>query len=471
MAPVTVNGGCGGPGGCDCGRDASSDPVSDGGTQAFQSADFGRLQGHELADDLGTDTDHCIRCGFCTNACPVFAETKWESVSPRGHANVIKAYLDGDLDEPEQIEENLDLCIKCKQCVAPCPAGVEIPKLVIRANERLNEEEGSTLGDRLFADPRRLNALGSLAAPLSNLLSTIGPVRSVMESVLGIDARRPLPTFHRETFQDWYADHEPATPVGGDDLDRDVAVYVDCYVNYNAPEIGKAAVTVLERAGANVSLADPGCCGRAALSKGFVSAAETNADAALPSLADLVAEGRDVVCIEPSCAAMLKDEFLDMFDDPRAAQVADNAYELMEYLEEVFSQSPKALPMGALDEHVAVHSHCHTKHLGIDGAAAAVLSRIPDLAVDEPHVSCCGMAGSFGYQSEYYDLSMDIGENLFAQIRDSGGDPVATGFSCRSQIKDGMDDLAEHPVQVLERATRPERVPVESSTVTVTTDD
>ena len=453
MTPVTAEGGCGGPGECSCGHGGPpGEAVSDGGTEAFQPADFGRLQGHELADDLGTDTDHCIRCGFCTNACPVFAETKWESVSPRGHANVIKAYLDGDLEDPEQIEENLDLCIKCKQCIAPCPAGVEIPKLVIRANERLNEEEGTALGDRLFADPRRLNALGSLAAPVSNLLSKLGPVRSVMESVLGIDARRPLPTFHRETFEDWYAAHDPAPAVG--DLDRDVAVYVDCYVNYNAPTIGKAAVTVLERAGADVSLADPGCCGRAALSKGFVAEAEANADAALPPLADLVAAGRDVVCVEPSCAAMLKDEFRDLFDDPRATQVADNAYELMEYLDHVLAEEPEALPVGPLDEHVAVHSHCHTKHLGIDGAAASVLERIPDLTVDEPYVPCCGMAGSFGYQSEYYDLSMDIGENLFGQIRDSGGDPVATGFSCRSQIKDGMDEPAEHPVQVLERATR-----------------
>lgn len=456
-------------------RDSSDDgstPATDGGVQAdpeapgvpsiasetVGSADFGRLQGHEHLDDLGLDTDHCIRCGFCTNACPVFEETGWESVSPRGHANVINSYLDGDLhddEEPDHFKENLDLCIKCKQCIAPCPAGVEIPKLVIRANEQYNEEHGTSLGDRVFANPRRANRLGSLVAPLSNRLNRIGPVRRLMETILGIDARRELPEFHRETFEDWFADHTPDPSIGDADLDRDVAVFVDCYVNYNFPDIGAAAVRVLERMGARVELAENGCCGRAALSKGMITEAEAYADADVHHLAELVAAGYDIVCVEPSCAAMLKDEYTDMYDSPRVDAIADNSYELMEYVARHLTENDGLLAFDPVDRHLAYHSHCHTKHLGIDTAAADVLRRVPGTSVDEPHVSCCGMAGSFGYQAKYYDLSMDIGEGLFAQIRESDGDPVATGFSCRSQIKDGMDVSAEHPVEVIEESTRP----------------
>ncbi len=461
--------GCG-PGGCGCG-DGPSMPrrVADGGaesapavdpaettpgTGAIPPADFGAGQGHEPGDDLATDTEHCIRCGFCTNACPVFAETGWESVAPRGHANVINAYLEGELDdEAANVKENLDLCIKCKQCVAPCPPGVEIPKLVIRATEKYHEEEGLTLADRAFAAPRTLNALGSRAAPLSNAFGRFGPVRAAMQRALGIDARRSLPEFHRETLADWFADREPEPAAGTGD--RRVALFLDCYVNYNDPGVGRAAVRVLERLGATVELVDAGCCGRAALSKGLVDDAEAKADAAVGPLVERVEAGWDVVAVEPSCAAMLADEYRDLFDDERVERLAEHSYELMEYLAGALEADPDALSFDPLEAHVASHSHCHAKHLGIDGAAGAVLRRVPGLEVDEPHVSCCGMAGSFGYQAEYYDLSMRIGERLFEQVRASGGDPVATGVSCRAQLADGLGVEPEHPVELVERSTRP----------------
>lgn len=419
-----------------------------GEIDGIAGADFGRLQGHELADDLGTDSEHCIRCGFCTTACPVFEETKWESVSPRGHANVIAAYLDGELQDEEQFEENLDLCIKCKQCIAPCPAGVEIPKLVMRAHKKHREEAGTTIGDRLFAHPRRINRLGSIAAPISNVVGRLGPVRAVMESVLGIDARRPLPSFERPTLEAWFDEHRPAPAEGG--LDRDVALFVDCYVNYNEPSVGTAAIKVLERMGVDVRLAENTCCGRAALSKGFVDEAEAYADEHIDYLVGLVDDGFDLVAVEPSCAAMLKDEYTDFYAADAVERLAANSYELMEYLDKHLDRS--ALDFEPVDRSIAVHSHCHTKHLGIDRAAANVLDRIPGLSVDEPQVPCCGMAGSFGYQADYYELSLDIGEDLFAQLRASRGDPVATGFSCRSQIRDGMDTTAHHPIELVEES-------------------
>lgn len=419
----------------------------DGGVTEVESADFGRLQGHEPGDDLATDNDHCIRCGFCTTACPVFEETGWESVSPRGHANVIAAYLDDDLEDQAAFAENLDLCIKCKQCIAPCPAGVEIPKLVMRAHEKHKAETGISIADRLFAHPWRMNRLASLTAPVSNLLMQAGPVRSLLETIAGIDARRPLPTAARTTFEDWFAQHSSLAPLDGG-VDRDVMLFVDCYTNYNEPRIGKAAVRVLERLGVDVALADNGCCGRAALSKGLIDEAEAYADAHIEYLADLVSSGYDIVALEPSCGAMLKDEYTDFYSDSEVMAVAEQTYELMEYIESLLGEVD--VEFESHDGSFAYHSHCHTKHLGIDAAPAEVLRQIPGVEVAEPQVSCCGMAGSFGYQADYYDLSMDIGESLFAQIREADGEPVATGFSCRHQIADGMDHDPRHPIEIVD---------------------
>lgn len=430
----------------------SVDSASGSTAETIGAADFGRFQGHESVDDLEIDTEHCIRCGLCLTACPVFDELGWESVTPRGHANVINAYLDGTLDDPNQVAENFDHCIKCKQCLEPCPAGVEIPNLVLRAMDHHHEEHGDSLADVVYAKPRLIMKLGSLFAPLSNVIAETKPMRALMERTIGMDSRRPLPHFSRESFKGWFESHEPEPALGN--LDRDVAVYVDCYVEDNYPDIGKAAVRVLERMGARVTLADTGCCGRAALSTGRIGEAEAKADAHVEDLLALVEEGYDIVGIEPSCAAMMSVEYPEMYDSGRVDRLAENTYELMVYIEEHLEEAGRDLEFGPVDDHVAYHSHCHMKEQDLGTAGADVLDRIPGLDVDEPIVSCCGMAGSFGYQTEYYDTSLEIGENLFEQIRESGGDPLAIGYSCRLQISDGMETDVEHPITLLEASTR-----------------
>jgi Fe-S oxidoreductase len=322
-------------------------------------------------------------------------------------------------------------------------------KLKTEVMHEYHQREGASLRDRLFANVDVLSRLGSATAPLSNLARKLPGARIAMEATLGIARERSLPTFQRPTFRDWFAERGPSVPAA--DADRRALVVPDTYTNYTNPPAGKAAVRVLEAAGVHVRLAEVTDSGRPAHSKGFVDDARAAAERAVAAVAPAVADGWDVVVVEPSDAVMFQSDYRDLLTGDEVDRVAAGTYGVCEYLD-TFGLDD-AVDFAPVDERLTYHGHCHQKATRKDHHAVGVLRRA-GYAVDPLDSTCCGMAGSFGYEAEHYAMSRAIGRILYDQVADSGGVVVAPGASCRTQLGDrpGADGEPPHPIEKLAAA-------------------
>jgi len=404
----------------------------------------------------------CHGCGGCRGEqettggvmCPTYRAAEEEGLSTRGRANMLRAAMSGDLDadatDPEFLREVMDLCIGCKGCKNDCPSEVDMAKLKAEVEHAAHQEDGASLRDRLFAEVDALNRIGSRLAPLSNWAMAVPGARALLETTAGIARERSLPAFHRESFADWFAARGGAG-VPESEAARTALLFPDTYTNHNHPEAGKATVRVLEAAGVHVRVPDGvTSTGRPAHSKGFLDRSRERARTNVDALAPRVADGWDVVLVEPSDAVMLQSDYLDLLSGEAAERVAANTYGVCEYLDRFEFD----LAFDAPDERLTYHGHCHQKATAKDGHAAAVL-RSAGYDVDELDSGCCGMAGSFGYEAEHYSLSRAIGRILFEQVDDSPGDAVvAPGASCRTQLGDrpGADGEPPHPIEKLAAA-------------------
>jgi FAD/FMN-containing dehydrogenase/Fe-S oxidoreductase len=402
----------------------------------------------------------CNGCGNCRETgsgvmCPTYRASKEEVQTTRGRANLLRAAISGELPEEEIHserfqEEVLELCVGCKGCKSDCPTGVDLAKLKAEVKHQHHQEEGAGLRERVFADIDTASRIGSALAPLSNLASELPGARRLMEATLGIAADRELPTFTRESLVDWFDDRGPRVPEH--EAEEKVVLFADPYTNYSYPEPGKAAVEVLEAAGAHVRVpGDLAASGRAAFSMGFLDKARERARSNVEALAPLVEDGWSVVFVEPSDAVMFQDEYLDLLEGRRPEAVAAAAYGLCEYLDR--GRLDDAVDWSAPEETLSYHGHCNQKATNRDHHAVGVLRRA-GYEVDPLDSTCCGMAGSFGYEAEHYELSKAIGRILFDKVADSPGETVvAPGGSCRSQLgdRDGHD-RPPHPVEKLAEA-------------------
>ncbi|GAB3020987.1 FAD-binding and (Fe-S)-binding domain-containing protein [Natronobiforma cellulositropha] len=390
----------------------------------------------------------CHGCGGCRSEqsttggvmCPTFRASREEITSTRGRANALRQAMSGQLEPDEAftdefIEEVLGLCIGCKGCAIDCPSEVDMAKLKAELTHEYHGRNGSTLRDKLFAHAETVSRLGSATAPLSNALAEVPGARWALERTVGIAADRPLPRFHRETFRDWFDARDGLVLPA--DATRSAVVYPDTYTNYSHPETGRATVAILEAAGVSVSVPDGlGDTGRPAYSKGFLERAKALARENVRVLAPLVDAGLDVVVPEPSDAVMLQSDYLDLLSSPEAERVAANSYGVCEYLDRFGLDEELSFAEAVTDgETLTYHGHCHQKALARDHHAVAVLRRA-GYAVDPVDSGCCGMAGSFGYETEHASMSDAIASILFSQLDASDGERVvAPGASCRTQLE------------------------------------
>ena len=405
----------------------------------------------------------CNGCGTCRQTdentmCPTFRASREEVQATRGRANSLRAAISGELPEDEIYsdrfqEEVLDLCVGCKGCKSDCPTGVDFAKLKAEVKHDYHQEKGTSLRSKLFGNVDTVNALGSAFAPVSNWAQKLPGSDVIAEKVLGIAPERDLPTFSNETLVGWFDERGPQVPLA--EADDTVLLFPDTYTNYNYPEPGKAAVELLEAANIHVRVADKdevAASGRAAFSMGLLDEAEERARTNLDALMPYVEDGWSVLFVEPSDAVMFQDEYVDLLSDDRVEDLAVAAYGVCEYLNTY--QVTDGMDFDAPAEYVTYHGHCNQKALNRDHHAAAALSAA-GYDVDALDSSCCGMAGSFGYEEEHYELSKAIGEILHEKVEESpGGEVVAPGASCRSQLAD--DDFEgerpAHPVEKLREA-------------------
>jgi FAD/FMN-containing dehydrogenase/Fe-S oxidoreductase len=427
--------------------------------------------------------DRCQNIGLCrkTDAgvmCPSYQATRREEDSTRGRANaLVKALSDPDPRTAlgdQRLHEVLDLCLMCKACKSECPLSVDMATLKSEALHQKHRTTGVPLRSRVFAGIRGLNRLGATTAPLSNLPGRVPALRKLLGRTVGIAPQRPLPTFTRETLPKWFRKHVPDRKEshfprttrkesgfpgagGGEVRGRGVLTFLaDSFTSFTEPAIGIAAVELLERAGWDVRLEAGGCCGRAAFSKGLLDQAARQASALVDALSGTTGP---IAGVEPSCLLTLRDEHRALLgaDDARVADVAGRARLVDDLLVEAIDSGALRLradtwPAG---QRILFHGHCHQKAEVGTAATVALLKRIPGAEVVEVDAGCCGMAGSFGFEAEHYDVSMQVGEDrLFPTVRaePAGTVVAATGVSCRQQIAHGTQRRAHHPVELVRAA-------------------
>jgi Fe-S oxidoreductase len=389
--------------------------------------------------------------------CPTYRAAEEEIQTTRGRANMLRSAMSGDLPEEELfseefVDEVLDLCIGCKGCSKDCPSEVDMAKLKTEIMHEVHQREGVSIRDRLFANVDTLSHLGSALAPVSNWMSRIPGARRVMERTVGIAADRSLPTFQRESFVDWF-DARGGSTVTNAEASRRALFVPDPYNNYSSPEVAKAAVRVLEAGSVHVRIPDGVTdSGRPAHSKGLLDRSRRRAERNVARLSPRVADGWDVVLAEPSDAVMLQEDYRDILSGRDAERVADNTYSVCEYLDTF--QLDEGVAFNDVEETLTYHGHCHQKAASRDHHAVGVLRRA-GYDVDPLDSTCCGMAGSFGYEAEHFSMSKAVGRILYGQVADSPGDTVvAPGASCRTQLGDrpGATEEPPHPVEKLAAA-------------------
>ncbi|WP_152418115.1 MULTISPECIES: FAD-binding and (Fe-S)-binding domain-containing protein [unclassified Haloferax] len=455
-------------------RDGPSDPGPDSdrgvGADMRENLRYGPdYQSVEPQTDLDFDDEGgfshlvelCNGCGTCRQTdsntmCPTYRASKEEVQTTRGRANMLRAAISGELPEDELYSERfqtevLDLCVGCKGCQSDCPTGVDMAKLKSEVKHQYHQKEGTSLRSRVFANVDTLSKLGSKLAPLSNVAAELPGSRLLLEKVLGIASERDLPSFSSESLEEWF-EARGGSSVSPAEARGKVLLFPDTYTNYNYPEPGKAAVEVLEAANVHVRIpSDLEPSGRAAFSMGMLDTARDRARHNVGRLRPYVDDGWSVVFVEPSDAVMFQDEYLDLLDGTGVELVSGSAYGVMEYLDAV--RADDHLDFDAPAETLTYHGHCNQKATNKDHHAVGVLRR-SGYAVDPLDSSCCGMAGSFGYEEEHYELSKGIGKILFGQVDDSPGDVVtAPGASCRSQLGDRPgESRPPHPIEKLAEA-------------------
>jgi FAD/FMN-containing dehydrogenase/Fe-S oxidoreductase len=398
--------------------------------------------GHEML----AGADRCMNIGLCRKTasgvmCPSYMVTREEEHSTRGRANaLVKALSSADPATAlgdERLHGILDLCLECKACKSECPLGVDMATLKVQALAAYQERHGVPVRSRVFGSIRALNRVGSAVAPVANLVAPLG------KRFAGIAGSRPLPRFRRQNVVRWAA-RRPASPGG-----RPLVFLADCFTTYTDTGVARAAIELLELAGYQVRLEHAGCCGRASLSKGLLTSARRQAAA----LTGRLPEGVPVTGVEPSCVLTLRDEYPSLLGvvPPGAVRLADEL--IAEAIASGIIVVPVANPLAG--RRIVFHGHCHQKAVTGTSATMSLLRAIPGAEVVELDAGCCGMAGSFGFEAEHYDVSMSIGElRLFPALRAQppGTTVAATGVSCRQQILHGTGRAAVHPLQLLRQA-------------------
>ncbi|HZK89913.1 MAG TPA: FAD-linked oxidase C-terminal domain-containing protein, partial [Stellaceae bacterium] len=405
----------------------------------------------------------CNNNGACRKSdpgvmCPSYRATGDEQHLTRGRANTLRLALSGQLGPDaltsDAMAETMSLCVSCKGCRRECPTGVDMAKMKLEFLHHYKKRHGYSLRDRLVAYLPRYAPWAARFAGLLNLRKPNGWVARIGERLFGLSAKRALPRWSSRPYRG-------TTPNGAG---HEVVLLVDTFNRYFEPENAEAAERVLRRAGYRVLTPEPAigkplCCGRTFLAAGMVGEARKEAQRMLKALAPALTAGTPIVGLEPSCLLTLRDEFPALILGEAAKRLASQAMLFEEFIDSERKAGRFQLALAPMPGKTALlHGHCHQKAFGTAGAAAAALQMIPHLTVETFDSTCCGMAGSFGYEAEHHEMSLKIGElGVLPKMRAAAPDTLiaACGTSCRHQIADGAQRKARHIVRILDEASAP----------------
>lgn len=421
-------------------------------TEPSTILDFSGSGGFARAIEMCNGVGEC-RKHLTGTMCPSYMATRDEQHSTRGRANALRAAISGLLPFEEFTSDRMfnvmDLCLECKACKAECPSQVDMAKLKYEFLYSYHKKNGFSLRSRIFANIAMISKFGSALAPISNWLSKFPVTTWALDYFLGIDKRRLAPIFTSVPFPKQF---DARDTVLGRQIRGEVVLFNDTFMNYNYPSVGLATTTLLERAGFRVIIVDRKCCGRPMISKGMLDEAKANAEYNVQLLHAFVEKGAYIVGCEPSCLLTLRDEYPDLLGTSEASEVAQRAMLLEEFLEMLNNQGQLDLQFKYSSKDIMFHGHCHAKALVGVEPAINVLNLVPGFRVMQSGAGCCGMAGSFGFEKEHYDVSMAIGnERLFPAISntDKECETVITGMSCRQQIMHGTTRNPRHLAEIL----------------------
>ena len=445
-------------------------------SDAYRIPDIDAVFKWRREGSFGDALELCNGAGVCRKLaesggtmCPSYMATREEKDSTRGRANLFRQLFSGKeagAFSSEELRDALDLCLSCKACKSECPANVDMARMKAEFMQGWHEENGISAAERFFGQAAKLYPLAAQWPSVSNRLLRSRVGKALLKHLLNVHPQRDLPAFARQRFREWFRENRSERASRGRSFDtrptansaagrnkKQVALLADIFTDYHDPGIGKSAVKVLESLGYEVVLPEIAELGRTQLSKGLVTEAKKLAEANIDKLYEYSSRNIPIVGLEPSEILTLRDEYPDLCEDERlemARSIAGQAYQFEEFVVQAEGDLPTHRPLPK----VWVHGHCHAKSLvGMEPTMEA-LARA-GYEAEELKTGCCGMAGSFGYERDHYEVSMEIGELvLFPSVRELPDDALicAPGFSCRHQIRDGTGRGARHPADLLAEA-------------------
>ncbi|VTS00675.1 FAD-binding and (Fe-S)-binding domain-containing protein [Tuwongella immobilis] len=407
----------------------------------------------------------CNGAGVCRRTqggamCPSYRATRDEVDSTRGRANALRLALVGDGPNSPQtpplqqrwVHEVLDLCLSCKACKAECPSNVDLTKLKAEFEHAYYQAHPRPWSHRLARSIPELHRWGAALAPITNAILRNSWLRRLFEPITGLDHRRQFPELERNHFHRWWKRRHSGGPTPASATStRRVMLLADCFTSFTESRIPKALVRILEAGGLQVELAPLRCCGRAMLSKGYLSETQVLIQQQLPTLLAATADGTPILGIEPSCTVALLDEWPELIPGDATARLAQSVFLADDWLSREIQAGRLRLPLRESPQTLLLHGHCHQKAMLGTTGSSDLLRLIPQTTVHTLDVGCCGMAGMFGYERNHFDLSRRIAElQLLPALRAAPEAGVAaTGTSCRHQIADFGERAARHPIEWL----------------------
>ena len=410
-------------------------------------------------DELTREIEQCNGNGLCRSAdptlsmCPIFRATGDELASPRAKANLMRHWLHGLLDEDllasQEFRRVADLCVNCKSCARECPSLVNIPKLMLEARAEYVRRNGLSRPQHVLTRSEFMSRFGAAFAPIANPIMRSGPFRRFLELAAQLDRRRPLPPFNRGNNIRKLRRHLRRVGPVKKPIDK-VAYFVDLYATYNDHALGRAVVDLLRHCRVDVIIPPQRSAAMPPLTYGHLAAARPTAAYNIAHLAHAVRQGYKIIASEPTAALCLKEEYLDLIDSDDARLVADNTFELTDYLARLARADRLPEPPRPLNLTIAYHTPCHYAALDIPDGTAYLLSRIQGLSLEPLPKSCCGIAGTFGFQKKNYDLSLRAGQPVLDALRNATA-PLATTecATCKMQLEQTTGKTVLHPAKLL----------------------